>query len=1254
MPIFRYDSDGYPGTSTPGTPEWKAMSNIYRWNGSVWQKIKKIYRFNNTIAAKWQLVFSGTDAPQPKSPFSSLYRASDGQTEPLYSGNTVRLSRGGWTQNPTSYRLRIQTSLNAASGYTSVADQTYNSSSSPTASSTTDSTYISYTITDSDALYPSYYIKGLVQATNADGTTPLETAAILLRIGFTLSNLSASSITSYGATFSWNISGVPDQTSYIYDQTLTIRRVSDNFVVKTVNIAAGTNTAYINDSASLAPNTAYYAKLVVTANDSWRDSATSPTTRTIDNYLFTTAGNPPQNTVAPIITPLNNRSYLPVSTELTANKGTWSNVSASTTYEYDWWIEDGITGVVTNSGYIGSTRTYTSIYAGDFLFVRVKATNPDGTFGTAVSQTYILDQAVAVSQVTPVTAFPNTSTNFSFSISHYPNSYIVDWGDGTSNSYTVSANTSTVNQTIAHTYSSSGNKIITITAQPGSKQSLTSIDVNYPLPGNLTSVESYNFTAGNAQSFFTTGNNTTKVLYYYDCISIPSLSTTTYTQNTVSNFPYKIQTNLLSQFTLDTWNSDTYSPSTTYFLNNTVWYAGNQYRLTTTIYRSTPPYDELGVSGQVPTNTSYWTRIQTITYTPGDYVLYNGAYYFCKVSTNGTYPTNTTYWIPDSTGISFQLYATPYNIDRAGTQSAASNIIIRVSTATSPLQISETPTFSNITQSAFRTTFLPSVYTNQVDFYIQKVSDATYPTGYNPKVINVSGASYNNHDTTVALTSLTQYLVTINARYVYNSTYGIYHDGSGLSAYVTTAPPPPTLSNATLSDITDTPSQASSISVSGSSSNIATISWANGSPATSISVAYSGAGTSGSPHVDSTSPFDTSITRSYTSSGTISVTVTTTNNNKKARISWNQTNTASYAITYTLSGIGAVTDYGNNTGSSVNYDITIGSTSRVVTLNSITLYSGANQTGTSSTYNFSSSVTPADKTSSGSGSGSVTYSSPIPVNTVAPTLAPTSIAVGTTLTAGVGSWINSPTSYDIRIYRGTAGVIMSETLVASGTGTTLNYTVTQADYDSGQRYFRTYVSASNAGGSSAFVAGQERGPIAAPTTYTVTWNANGGSVSPTSNSGVSGTVIYAPTPTRSGYTFLYWRDTPSGDYLYSLNAGASWTIFDTRTFYARWQAVSGSAPATPTGLVNVYNGGTSYTFSWDPSSGATSYQIIPYHATDGSGTGSTAKASRNFTSGSTYDSSVDGGTSSTYVSFAVRATNANGSSAYSAIYTPYR
>lgn len=71
-------------------------------------------------------------------------------------------------------------------------------------------------------------------------------------------------------------------------------------------------------------------------------------------------------------------------------------------------------------------------------------------------------------------------------------------------------------------------------------------------------------------------------------------------------------------------------------------------------------------------------------------------------------------------------------------------------------------------------------------------------------------------------------------------------------------------------------------------------------------------------------------------------------------------------------------------------------------------------------------------------------------------------------------------------------------------------------------------------------------------TYTITWNANGGSVSPTSNSGTYGQTVTAPTPTRSGYTFLYWRDTASGDYTYQVNAGSNWTIIGNQTFYARW------------------------------------------------------------------------------------------------------
>jgi len=71
-------------------------------------------------------------------------------------------------------------------------------------------------------------------------------------------------------------------------------------------------------------------------------------------------------------------------------------------------------------------------------------------------------------------------------------------------------------------------------------------------------------------------------------------------------------------------------------------------------------------------------------------------------------------------------------------------------------------------------------------------------------------------------------------------------------------------------------------------------------------------------------------------------------------------------------------------------------------------------------------------------------------------------------------------------------------------------------------------------------------------TYTVSWNANGGSVSPSSSSGTLGSSVTAPTPTRSLYNFNYWRNPASGDLLYSVNAGSQWTINGTLTFYAVW------------------------------------------------------------------------------------------------------
>jgi uncharacterized repeat protein (TIGR02543 family) len=88
-------------------------------------------------------------------------------------------------------------------------------------------------------------------------------------------------------------------------------------------------------------------------------------------------------------------------------------------------------------------------------------------------------------------------------------------------------------------------------------------------------------------------------------------------------------------------------------------------------------------------------------------------------------------------------------------------------------------------------------------------------------------------------------------------------------------------------------------------------------------------------------------------------------------------------------------------------------------------------------------------------------------------------------------------------------------------------------------------------------------------TFTVTWNANGGTVSPTSNSGVSGTVVTTPTPTRSGFTFLYWASSPSGDFVTGPTAGSNYTITQNITWYARW-----AVPLPVISRIVARNGGT--------------------------------------------------------------------------------
>lgn len=945
MPIYRYRSDNYSDGK-----KWNAVSNIYRFNAAAttkWQKIKKIYRYNASASTKWQLIFLSTDAPQPTSPTSSLFVHSStygtvGSTTEFYSGDVVRLSRGAWTASPTSYQMSIQASTEAGSGYSSVATVTYNSSSSPTAANTTNSTYIPYTITSSDALYPSYYIKGRVDATNSDGTTPLETPAILLRVGFGLSGFTISSITGTGATFSWNITGTPDASSYIYSQVLTIRRVSDNVVVKTVNITPGTSTVSVYDSINIATQTQYYAKLVVTANDSWRTSA-SPTTNTDDFNLFTTVGAAPVNTVSPSIIPRNNRTppfgyagYLPVSTSLTASQGTWNNVSGTTTYRYDWYKEDYITGALQSNINVGSGFSFATADVDDYVFVQVKATNTDGQTGTGTSGSYILGQRVVVGTISPTSVTPNQSTNFTFAISHYPTSYTINWGDGTSNeTYTVSDNTSTVNASHAHTYTSAGNYTMIVTAQPGGFGNTASITVANPLTPptsvSIASVSRATDSSVNVSLNFSGGTGPYYQMYWTTASTAPATS---------SYDAASTGSPIL----------ETFSPS-----------AGYQYYF---YVRSST--DNLG-------NTTSNGNSAAGTYSAYSSLSPNPSYTF-------TNPTGGTASISGNTSVGSTL--TLSTVSPTASPAATGTTIVwrRADGGTGGNSF----TGGTILQNGGTTYVIdsPVVAYSSVGYAIR--AEVTFNNGV--------GAQTANSNSIVVTAALTKLATPTNVNASDNRTDGV------------------------------------------------NVTW------TAVSgAAYYGVWYGGAPSYDSTPDFGGPN---------------------------NPTLITGTSYLDTAIGAGVTRDY------------------------YVQAFRTNNPTGTKSEWG-------------GPNSGTRLAAVSPPTNATVPTLTG-STSVGSTVTFGVGTWNNSPTSYDLRLYRGTQFVSSGETLVKSaGNVTSSTYTITAADFSSGQLYLRAFASASNSGGSSGLVAGQEIGPItsggggSAPATPTGVGLTGSGVVSWTASSGAT-------------------------------------------------------------------------------------------------------------------------------------------------------
>lgn len=473
---------------------WTQLQSIYRLNSSgIWTKLKTIYRLNSS--GSWGIVHSSAAVPAATTSPTLLNQSSSADN--FYGGDTLTLKRGAYTNTTadsnTTYRMRIYLGaditkpLSDTNYWTPVVSTTY------TGSNSNANTTVTYSLTDADA-YSDFYVVGEVRVNNdantaGSATYDFETTKVLSRISFTVSGLTSSGVTSDDATLDWTVGGINNDI-YIYSQRLVIRETGPSgTIIQDVNPSYTARTYSFTNA--FQASTLYYAVIEVIADDGWK--LTANPTKLTDVHYFTTQSLPPVNTVAPTIGPLNNRGYLPVSTTLTATQGTWSNVSGTTTYAYDWYLEDSVSGSLTNTGYGGNTKTYLLTDVSDYVFVKVKATNTDGGFGTANSTGYTLDQAVVVGTISPTSVTPNVSTNFTFAISHYPTSYTINWGDSTSDysSGSITANTATVNASVAHTYTTPGSYTITVTAQPGNKTNTASITVAQPPPGvvrNLTRV----------------------------------------------------------------------------------------------------------------------------------------------------------------------------------------------------------------------------------------------------------------------------------------------------------------------------------------------------------------------------------------------------------------------------------------------------------------------------------------------------------------------------------------------------------------------------------------------------------------------------------------------------------------------------------------------------------------------------------------------------------------------------------------------
>jgi len=525
--------------------------------GNAFKKLEKIFLKNSdgswrgVVSAylkdslgTWRLFF-GAEYLKPQ-----ISTEPDFSSDDLYGsfdqGSTITLTRGTWTNTPTSYSLAIEASLDGTN-WTTVA--------------TGSGTSVTYLITLQDATHPSYSFRGKVIATNAFGpSSPFYTAVydsiITLDITATVTSPTAN-----GATFSWTVS--PSGTLYRREQSIVFYdSLSPGTAAYTQTLTATAGSAVVSNAALLSGHT-YSAYVIIVSYD------TTESVNISNELEFTTTDNRPVGTDDTVTFSRDSESSYNYSVTST---GTWTNTPTS--YRYQWYeyastfagnfayfAIDGATSSTFNASNVKLLNIIPVVWASNasgesntgYSLSNTNGTNPAGNIGSisaaAVKQVFYKAPVISSFSVTG----GNGSATYSYSAaSDDPTITLnISYSGQATGSFTPGASGSTRTGLAAGTY----NFVLTVTnSSSGGSYFVTSTVANVIVTAPLTAP--VNTVAPAVTPVTGTAGTTTY-----------TTTNGTWTGNPTPTFEYQWQYNdqgsLFVAIAGET--SSTYSPPITYF-----------------------------------------------------------------------------------------------------------------------------------------------------------------------------------------------------------------------------------------------------------------------------------------------------------------------------------------------------------------------------------------------------------------------------------------------------------------------------------------------------------------------------------------------------------------------------------------------------------------------------------------------------------------------------------------------------------------